>query len=245
MMRPLSDKELAALARNDPREKLRVAKEQARLLNQQRNMFGDIQLSPEIWPGNKRLPVEPGNLSLFAPEGEGGCENQDSDPQTPFLRASRTNAHGGSVVFFDNDVTRPDLKTLLRVLHVRLADESLPQTEYVAFLQESQNPCEDGYILQMRIVSTYGLRFLYRAFHGEMDTFPKQKVPLTDALWYFMEQERKRWGTRFWEAGEQSLEGMFNGDGDGAREELCFGLMVENGYYKIYRLWSRAQLVTK
>ena len=35
------------------------------------------------------------------------------------------------------------------------------------------------------------------------------------------------------------------GDGDWAKESLCFGLMVENGYQGVYRIWSRAWLVTK
>ena len=38
---------------------------------------------------------------------------------------------------------------------------------------------------------------------------------------------------------------MFGGDGDWAKEELAFGCMVENVDLGIYRIWSRAWLVTK
>ena len=35
------------------------------------------------------------------------------------------------------------------------------------------------------------------------------------------------------------------GDGDYAVEELSFGFMLENEYNQVYRIWSRAWLVTK
>ncbi|MEI9999893.1 MAG: hypothetical protein WDO13_12425 [Verrucomicrobiota bacterium] len=41
------------------------------------------------------------------------------------------------------------------------------------------------------------------------------------------------------------LRGTFGGDGDWAKESLCFGLLVENNDLGVYRLWSRAWLVTK
>ena len=47
------------------------------------------------------------------------------------------------------------------------------------------------------------------------------------------------------ETNTQVLAGMFGGDGDDSREKLSFGRMVENGYHHVYRIWSRAWLVTK
>jgi hypothetical protein len=35
----------------------------------------------------------------------------------------------------------------------------------------------------------------------------------------------------------------FGGDGERAKESLAFGFMVENAYYGVYRIWSRAWLV--
>jgi hypothetical protein len=52
-----------------------------------------------------------------------------------------------------------------------------------------------------------------------------------------------RWGTSSFE--DKGLYKKFGGDGDMKREELAFGLIVENEYYGIYRIWSRAWLVTK
>ena len=49
----------------------------------------------------------------------------------------------------------------------------------------------------------------------------------------------------FFRAGQgDRLRGLFGGDGDFAREELAFGFMVENDYHHVYRIWSRAWLVT-
>jgi hypothetical protein len=41
------------------------------------------------------------------------------------------------------------------------------------------------------------------------------------------------------------LTGTFGRDGDWAREALCFGFTVENAFHGVYRIWSRAWLVTK
>ena len=57
----------------------------------------------------------------------------------------------------------------------------------------------------------------------------------------FIELQRERWGTGF----SSALRGTLGGDGDWAKESLAFGLMVENGYWGVYRLWSRPWLVTK
>jgi hypothetical protein len=41
------------------------------------------------------------------------------------------------------------------------------------------------------------------------------------------------------------IGGTFGGDGDWAKERLCFGVMVENSSWMAYRIWSRAWLITK
>ncbi len=69
----------------------------------------------------------------------------------------------------------------------------------------------------------------------------RQPHPLGEIAWQFLENQRERWGSGF----SSRLSGLFGGDGDWAKEELCFGFMVENGYNAVYRLWSRAWLVTK
>lgn len=70
---------------------------------------------------------------------------------------------------------------------------------------------------------------------------PPTILTMAEAMWAFVEHEKKEWGT-FW--GEK-LETTFGGDGDFAREDLSFGFMIENADEGIYRIWSRAWLVTK
>jgi hypothetical protein len=75
----------------------------------------------------------------------------------------------------------------------------------------------------------------------EAQAWVQQPMPLKDALWRFIELEREIWGSGM----SRQLRGLFGGDGDWAKESLCFGFLVENNDQGIYRLWSRAWLVTK
>lgn len=45
--------------------------------------------------------------------------------------------------------------------------------------------------------------------------------------------------------GAPNLSGAMGGDGDYAKEKLCFGLLVENPFGHVYRIWSRAWPLTK
>jgi hypothetical protein len=59
----------------------------------------------------------------------------------------------------------------------------------------------------------------------------------------FVGEQRRKWKEPDDGDFPRSLDGRFNGDG--AREALCFGLMVENPPCGVYRVWSRAWLVSK
>ena len=76
----------------------------------------------------------------------------------------------------------------------------------------------------------------------EYDAFKKQELSIGEAFEEFMKAEKERFGTSF---GDPRIEGKMGGDGDFAREELSFGFMLENEYNQVYRIWSRAWLVTK
>ncbi len=95
----------------------------------------------------------------------------------------------------------------------------------------------------MRLVDRFGLKYLFGVIdkHG-YDTFPEQPLSLPDFLWAFIIDQVRRYGTGFT---NDELAGTFGGDGYFSRESLAFGLMIENSYHKVYRIWSRAWLVTK
>ena len=194
-----------------------------------------VIVSPAVWPG-KDLQVQPGDLSKFAPSGNGVyCYQRNSvEP----IRGDPPQEEAVGLVYFGNGLKQKDFSGFLRMMGVRADDK-----DYAVFVQESSNPVEDRYFKQMRLMSKFGLRFMFGAIDNRgYDTFKKQELTTGEALWEFMASEKGRFGTSF---GDPRIEGKMGGDGDYAREELGFGFMLENEYHQVYRIWSRAWLVTK
>ena len=209
------------------------------------NLGDKIRISPPIWPDH-RLDIQPGDLSKFVPYGNGVYGYQDRKGSNPFTSAPSQEACGGAI-YFGNGVTKEDFKAFMRIVEVQSAHVVKPsKKDFAVFTAESKQPGKDGYLVQMRIVSRFGLRFMFGALtDAEYEKFPEQELTMAEALWSFIEQESGHWGTKFWQDGEKGLQGLFGGDGDFAREELAFGFMLENDYHHVYRIWSRAWLVTK
>ena len=69
----------------------------------------------------------------------------------------------------------------------------------------------------------------------------EQPVTTGTLIWRFIAEEERRYGPD----GTERIYGTFGGDGDGAKEELCFGFLIENADLGVYRIWSRAWLVMK
>jgi len=207
--------------------------------------LGDkIRISPPIWPDHKLgIKPQPGDLSKFAPFGNGVYGYQYREGSNPFTSAPSQEACGG-VIYFGNGINKADFEALMRIMEVQPAHVVNPSKGFAVFIAESNQPGKDGYLVQMRIVSKFGLRFMFGALtNAEYEKFPEQELTMVETLWSFIEQERKRWGTSWME--DKGLGGKFGGDGHFACEETAFGFMVENDYHHIYRIWSRAWLVTK
>lgn len=201
---------------------------------------GRVRVSPPMWDGNT-IKVQPGDLAQFAPEGTGIYGYQEPTPGNPFLSAPLQDDAGGAV-YFGNGIGRADFDVLMRVMGVTQLHSANPMRRFAAFTAVSEHPGKDGYLVQMRLVSDFGLKFLFGAIpDAEPGSFPEQALSMVDTLWAFVETQRAHWGTGYGE----DLEGLFGGDGDFAREQLSFGFLVENGYHHVYRIWSRAWLVTK
>lgn len=197
-----------------------------------------VRISPPVWP-NHKLNIQPGDLTKFVPYGNGVYGYQGRFSENPIKSAPSQEPSGG-VIYFGNGITKADFKALLRLLEVQVGYK-----DYAVFVAESEQPGKDGYLVQMRIVTKFGLKFMFGALTDtEYDKFPEQQLTIGDALREFIEREAGRWGTSFMDDG-RGLQGLFGGDGDYAREELAFGFMMENEYHGVYRIWSRAWLVTK
>jgi hypothetical protein len=212
-----------------------------------------VTIAPPIWPG-PALDVQPGDLSLFAPMGNGlgapmvlmPWDGLDSlaarqayygmQPHTghPFTGAPLTEPSGG-FVYFDRYVAPADLDALFRVLRVVVG-----RKDYAAFFAEPTGP-GDRHAGQLRIVSGGALEFLYRTGRdAESLRLREQSLTIGELLLRFVEH----FGAEA-DAGRLELAGILGGDGDWAKESLAFGFMVENEYHGIYRIWTRAWLVTK
>ena len=203
-----------------------------------------VRISPPLFP-DKKLNIQPGDLAKFTPRGNGVYGYQDPKRSNPFTSAPSQEACGG-VIYFGNGVTKKDFEALMRIMEVQPRYAVKSSKDFAMFVAESKQPGKDGYLTQMRVVSKFGLQFMFNALtEAEYEQFPEQELTVVEAFWSFIEHEKKRWGTKFWEDDTKGLKGLFGGDGDFAREKLAFGFMVENDYHHIYRIWSRAWLVTK
>lgn len=215
-----------------------------------------VKLAPAVWPG-ERLEIEPGNLQLFAPMGNGfGVfrqlpirERDDFEsialqkdyfygfhPHNghPFSGALVTEA-GGGIVYFDDECHQQDIEALLRLMGV-----SDHRKQFAVFVQEATVP-EERFLTQMRIVSSSALKYMYHIPDGpEFQALTEQSLSVSEVIWKFIEHFRREH-----EAGRYSVDGALDGDDDTAYESLAFGFFVENAYHAIYRLWTRAWLITK
>lgn len=195
-----------------------------------------IIISPAIWPG-KKLQVQPGDLSKFVPYGNDVYSYQVKNILNP-IESDPPQEESGGIIYFGNGVKKGDFEAFLRMINVRADDRN-----YAAFVQDSSQPVEDRYFKQMRLISNFGLKFMFDALDDiEYNAFKEQALSVRDAFWAFIEDEKARFGTSF---GDPRIEGKMGGDGNCAREELSFGFMLENEYHQVYRIWSRAWLVTK
>jgi hypothetical protein len=213
-----------------------------------------VPIAPAVWPG-RAVPVQPGDLSRFAPAGlgldgpfpirpwddpfaasPGRFYGYQEASGHPFRNAPLAGPAGG-VLYLDDQFERAEFETALRLMGVPLQLDF-----YALFLEESTRPAEDRFLTQLRIVDAAALGSMFQVdAPPESRAWVQQPLPLGELLWRFLEFERGIWGSGL----SRELRGTFGGDGDWAKESLCFGFLVENGDQGIYRIWSRAWLVTK
>lgn len=203
-----------------------------------------VRISPPMYSGNT-IKEQPGDLSKFTPLGNGVYGYQEGINWDPFKAAPPQDGNGG-IVYFENGISKEDFDALLRIMRLQSTNSERQEKKYALFVQSSEQPGQDGYLSQARIVPDFGMKYLFGVLSGdEYENFPEQEIGVADFMWEFMQFEKKRWGTSFTQDKEKGLAGLFGGDGDFAREELSFGFMLENDYYGVCRIWSRAWLVTK
>jgi hypothetical protein len=204
-----------------------------------------VHVAPKVWPGDA-LKVQPSDMSSFLPMGLGmGGPVMIRPWDDPFkLTTSWNDWYGvqprtghpkrdapltepaGGTVFFDDDIEEAQFKALLQLLKLQRYGK-----DYAAFIDDADEPRAQGYLTTLRVLGGAAIKVF-----GIKDELPEQPIDAETLMWTFIRRERLR---------PRSIRGSFGGDGDWAKEALCFGLMVENSAWAAFRIWSRAWLVTK
>jgi len=219
--------------------------------------FEDLHVLPPDWQARDGR-ISPGDLRHFAPEGFGngvplimrpgdtldsafgaasyyGLEGRSADP----IRSAPSTLPQGGTIYFNHYDEESGLGGVLRVLAM-----AHDRKDYAVFFGGADNTIEQRYLDQIRIVGHAALRQLYGVSSDAISQLPTQPLGLRDAVYAFLEHQSKKWGDPRY-LFSSALRGTLGGDGDWAKEALAFGLMVENGYWQVFRIWSRPWLVTK
>jgi hypothetical protein len=213
------------------------------------NGFPDeVLLSASGWPEICRGP-RPSDLQFFIPQGFGlgvplivtpysgpapdAYYGFQEEKAHPFLNAPLTEPSGGTL-YFDDGAPMEALKAALRLMGV------YSTMDYVAFGKSSADPPNERYLDQMRFASHLALASVFGA---TTEPLPKQTLDIVEATAAFVSAQKEKWNDHH--TFSSKLAGMAHGDGDWTKESLSFGFHVENTYWGIYRVWSRAWLVTK
>lgn len=230
-------------------------------MSEEVRLFSLVTVTRGKWP-EQDLPVQPGDLSKFAPMGIGmgapmvvrpwdslegameaqnfyGYQSRTGDP----LRDAPLADDTGGVVYFNDRIERSDLNTLLTVMGVQSK-----ASQYAIFVRDSTSEREEeegnspmtiGALVQARLILPSTLYSMFGAKPpGSGQDLVTQPFDIEEFVWRFLENERRRWKG-------MEISGCMGGDGDWAKERLAFGFMVENAYNGVYRVWSRAWLITK
>ena len=185
-----------------------------------------------------KFKVDPTNMEIFTPHGTGIYGYQDNQIKNPFGFAPIHEPCAG-LVFFDSEDDK-SLKEKAMNLFSLLNVNSKSKNYYV-IIQNSSDPKEDGYIQQMRIITDFAMKNMF-GFDDPANK-PVQPFTISEALYLFTYAETQKWGNSCFT--NKGLWGQFGGDGYMQKEKLSFGFMIENNYFGVYRIWSRAWLVTK
>lgn len=208
----------------------------------------DLIVLPADWPGVDAQGPRPGDPQYFVPQGlamaapaiytpysdapEPGYYSGTGTITHP-IKSAPINDDAGGVIYFSRHVPADEIVVALDLFGFR----SLIK-DYALFISGTKDPRADNFLDQMRIISHDALRHFYRA---DTSSLTNQKLDAGEAVGRFMEWQAEKWEN----SRGTILAGCLGGDGDWAKERMAYGAMIENSYWGVYRVWSRAWLVTK
>jgi hypothetical protein len=192
-----------------------------------------IEFSPSVWPGKEEAVLQPGDLTKFLPNSHDLCDDFFEEKQDPFKRMPSSQRVGGAICF-DSNAYRKDKEAFMTLMK---ALEMWDARAFAAFIEERWGG-KTFLSRQMRIVSSFALRYAFEVIdEEEYDSFPEQKVSMTEAFWLFLQQE-----TIGCDAPKNISPKKM------ATLVLIppsIGIMAENSYHNVYRIWSRWPQILK
>ncbi len=199
--------------------------------------------------GNEQLPD---NLSYIAKIGDNEyCPTKDvwgTTIQDVTKRIPIDTNSGGLIFFDDSNYSPTTLRKTLELLGI--TNKRCPTREYAIYILHSKSPRQDGYLIQIRFVSSFALEFYYEQ---KEEAKRCKEVDIATIMCGFIEHEKSGYGYRMPEQKEgevliltptnirnPTLYRAINATGNEFGSfGLGFGLLVENSYHSIYRIWSR------
>jgi len=186
-----------------------------------------INFSPPVWPGKEDLTPQPGDLTKFMANGY-DCDEDFFGEQknNPFTRMPSAEDVGGAICF-KSSVYRKDKKAFMTFME---ALGMWNNKQFAAFKEERSNYSHTC-AKQMRLVSNFALQYAFKIIEEkEYKSFPEQRITMAEAFWSFLQEETR---------GCDFPKNISPGQAIITVIPPSIGIMVENSYYGIFRIWSR------
>ena len=157
-----------------------------------------------------------------------GLQNASTQP----ILAAPTNLGAGGLIYFDAEAAE-DEKRIYRCC--RLMDIYAAMTHYAAIVTTARDPLGDGYVTLLRMIAEDAFKYMVER-DTELPELPEQDIGPAEAIAAFVSSE----GTRLGKAPSWAALGIDDPELLAlGQPRLGFGLMVENGFRGVYRIWSR------
>ena len=191
-----------------------------------------IEVDPSVWDSREGIEILPNDFTRIVNNGF------DCDSKFPRLESDDPrrwmpwDQDAGGAFCFDS---RPYMgeKDAFMILMKSLGVSNVSKT-FAPFIEEGP-----GLQKQMRIVSASALKSVFKVLNQkEYESFPEQEVTMAEALWLFFLDVTPEYPPKKIYPGKPGMATI-------SLIPPSIGIVVENSYYKVYRIWSRWPIIRK
>ena len=193
-----------------------------------------VGLDPSLWEYNEEVEIRPDDFTQVMNNGF-DCDSKFPDPKTNDPRRWMPwDESAGGAFCFDSRPYMGEKHAFITLMES--LDISNKVKTFTVFIEEGS-----GLQKQMRIVSARALKSVFKVLNQkEYDSFPEQEVTMAEAFWLFFLDATPNHNT----------PPKIHSEKSGSMATLIMippsiGIMVENSYYGIYRIWSRWPTIRK